>query len=527
MLNRLKYIRLAVALAVFIIFSLAFLGIPALLPNIKLIKGLTFLQFIPSILKFTVYLSFGLAGGYIIILLTTLFFGRIYCSSICPLGIFQDLISRIGRRFRKQKNYRYSKPFNKLRFSILIFVFLISILGSSLLLNLLDPYSIFGKIFSGIFHPLAVFINDTISNIFEKFEIYAIAPVGIKGFSIILILYSFICLLTIGFLSFFRGRLFCNTICPVGAALGLISKYSIFKIKIDELKCTQCGKCSNNCKSECIDIKTKSVDFSRCVTCYNCVNVCPENCINYLVPLKKINKTNAQIENNAIVDINKRNFFKKSLLIIGTFSLLSFQNRKRSGKYLHSGKHPLKNEHFTTPPGSYSLSHFISKCTACQLCVNQCPSQVLQPSFTELGITSLMVPFMDYGKSFCNYECTKCSEVCPNGAIIKISKNEKKATQLGKVVFVKENCVVYADETSCGACSEHCPTKAVQMVPYKNGLTIPQTDVNICVGCGACEFACPTRPNKSIYVEGALTHGTAFKPKNIKQNSPVMEDFPF
>ncbi|HEY9115715.1 MAG TPA: 4Fe-4S dicluster domain-containing protein, partial [Bacteroidales bacterium] len=135
---------------------------------------------------------------------------------------------------------------------------------------------------------------------------------------------------------------------------------------------------------------------------------------------------------------------------------------------------------------------------------------------------------MNYNASFCNFECIICSEVCPTGAILPIQPEIKKQTQIGKSYFIKENCVVYTHETACGACSEHCPTKAVNMVFYKDKLTIPEVNNKICVGCGACEYACPTTP-KSIYVDGQAVHPLAEKPeeKPIEDSTVPEEDFPF
>ena len=117
-----------------------------------------------------------------------------------------------------------------------------------------------------------------------------------------------------------------------------------------------------------------------------------------------------------------------------------------------------------------------------------------------------MQPKLYFDHGFCNYDCTVCGDVCPTGAILPLTKEEKHVTQMGKVQFIIENCIVYYDETNCGACSEHCPTQAVSMVPYKGSLTIPHTETEICVGCGGCEYVCPAVPYKAIYVEGVETH---------------------
>jgi ferredoxin len=186
-----------------------------------------------------------------------------------------------------------------------------------------------------------------------------------------------------------------------------------------------------------------------------------------------------------------------------------------------------------SPPGSGSIAHFTSICTACHLCVSACPSRVLVPSFLQYGLSGMMQPRMDYHAGHCNYDCTVCLNVCPSGAIVPLTPEKKKLTQLGVAKFIKENCVVYTDNTNCGACSEHCPTKAVDMVPYLNTaskrLVIPEVNPDICIGCGGCEYACPTKPHKAIYVDGNRVHKLAEQPveKKIDEKVDYKEDFPF
>jgi ferredoxin len=137
-----------------------------------------------------------------------------------------------------------------------------------------------------------------------------------------------------------------------------------------------------------------------------------------------------------------------------------------------------------------------------------------------------MQPKLYFDRGFCNYDCTICGDVCPTGAILPLSVEEKNHTQMGQVQFILENCIVYYDETSCGACSEHCPTQAVHMVPYKGHLTIPETDISICVGCGGCEYVCPAIPFKAIYVEGIDTQNI-IEIENEEIEEIVIDDFGF
>ena len=160
-----------------------------------------------------------------------------------------------------------------------------------------------------------------------------------------------------------------------------------------------------------------------------------------------------------------------------------------------------------TPPGSLSARNMAQHCTACQLCVSACPNQVLRPS---ADLRKLMQPEMSYERGYCRPECTKCSEVCPAGAIRPITKADKSSVQIGHAVWVKKNCIPLTDGVQCGNCARHCPTGAIQMVPSipedKDSPKIPVINVERCIGCGACENLCPARPFSAIYVEGHERH---------------------
>jgi len=516
----LKRARVLISILFFILTSIIFLNINEGLTT-KISGAITYLQFAPSLVKFLSVAGFS-ALGFVFIVAITFIWGRVYCSSICPLGILQDIVSYLSRKISKKKNHFLLKPYSVIRYSILALTIIFLLSGSIFLLNLLDPFSNFGRIISNLIRPIVLHLSNFISGILESVNLFFISPADLKNIDFISVAIGTTVLLIVVVFSYKKGRLFCNTICPVGTLLGIFSKFSVYKIAIDESNCKSCNLCERECKAGCIDKINKVIDFSRCVSCYNCFNACHSEGIVYVNKLKTISSIQ-QTDN----DDRRRVFLKSLLVYFASLSGLSLAQIQIIPK--KESTVPVYKKFPVSPPGSQSIAQYTSSCTACHLCVSACPTQVLQPSFLEYGFLGIMQPRMDYHTSFCNYECVICSEVCPTGAIKYILPETKKLNQLGKAVFVKDNCIVYTEETACGACSEHCPTKAVDMLePHKN-LKAPKLNDKICIGCGACEYACPTKPYKAIYVEGNPIHLIAEKPKVIKLEEKIdlKEDFPF
>ncbi len=499
------------------------------------------LQFVPTLLK-TITVTGAASFGFIVVLLLTIFFGRVYCSVLCPLGIFQDFVSWLSGKTKKKRRYKYHKAWTIVRYSLLALVLIPLIFGSITLVTLLDPYSLFGRISTTLFKPVVVVVNNIFAGGLAKADIY-----WLYRYDLVAVLPGILIVTTIFFAgiilaAFYRGRLYCNTVCPVGTFLGFLSKFAVFKIVLDKNNCTKCSKCARVCKAECIEIKTQKIDYSRCVACYNCLTVCSDHALSYKpagrkpfsMPVSIAPKEEVKPK-RAVSDPSKRNFLITS--VIGVAALYGFKaqdsipGQKKAKLIVPVPKGqstvPEKKTSPVSPPGSRSVERFNKICTGCSLCVSACPTKVLQPAFLEYGLIGVMQPHMAYRKGLCEFDCTLCSDVCPTGAIVPITMEAKHLLQIGQVHFEKKNCIVETEKTDCGACSEHCPTKAVHMVPYGK-LFIPEVDQKICVGCGACEYACPTTPFKAIFVDGNPIHLAAEKPKTEKAKSNLKEgEFPF
>lgn len=502
----LKRIRIVLAVILGGVITFYFLDFAGLLP--LWIPNFARVQFVPALLA-------GSVGILLALLVFTFLFGRVYCSVICPMGIFQDIVAWISRRSGRKKHYRFSKERRGMRLGVLGLVVLTFFMGGTVLLSLLDPYSAYGRMTVNVFRPVYMAGNNFLAWIFNGFGNYTFYHTEVFVLSIFALVTGILTFMGIGFLAWKYGRSWCNTMCPVGTVLGYISRYSVWKIRINPDACASCGLCERKCKASCIDSKSKKIDYSRCVDCYNCLDACHKHAMRYSPVWKKNQDSNT--------DVSKRQFVATLTALTLTAPL------KTMAKSVAATKNnvPWDRKHPLSPPGSQSAEHLLKHCTACHLCVTKCPSRVLKPAFMDYGVGGIMQPKMDFGHGFCNFDCTVCADVCPNGALLPLTKEEKHRLQMGKVVFVKENCIVNTDETSCGACSEHCPTQAVSMVPYKNGLTIPSVNPEICVGCGGCEYVCPVRPFRAIYIEGNPVHQQAKAFQEAEKKEVILDDFGF
>jgi ferredoxin len=546
----LKALRVLLAIVLCTPVLLLFIDFADVLPNSfsKILQR----QLMPAV--FT-----GAVATLFIYFVLTLLFGRIYCSTICPTGILLDVLNRMACIGKKKKNgklrFRYHKPMNLLRYALLGVTVALALFGVTELCLLLDPYSNFGRIATNIFRPAIIWINNVIAGILSARGNYALYNITITIPAAALIAAATI-FVVFAVMVYFRGRLFCNTLCPVGALLSLVSRYSLFRISIDKNACNRCSLCERTCKAEAINSRNKRVDASRCVACFNCTSSCNSDALQFRFVRPVIFKRNGAAPIHAAFSVNgeppagimaleektnhiqesRRSFLSTGVTIAGiaptlilakTAPILAITDSPSDSTPANNNKPTSNNQPPITPPGSLSIERFKKLCTGCHICVVHCPTRLLKPAGLEYGFSYLLKPYVSYEKNYCNYSCTICSEVCPTDAMKPITIEEKKVTQVGIAHFDTDLCIVHTDENDCGACSEHCPTQAVHMIPYKGALTIPKVEPELCIGCGGCESICPVRPHRAIFIIPNATHQFIEKPEEEETKEIEIDDFGF
>lgn len=499
----LRKIRLTLAVLFFVAVTALFLDFTG---TIHAWLGWTAkIQFLPALLAVN-------AGVVALLVLLTLLAGRVYCSIICPLGVMQDIVSWIsGRRKKKKYRFSYSPEVKWLRYGVLGLFVIALIAGVGSFVALLAPYSSYGRIATNLFAPVYRWGNNLLAYFAERADSYAFyeTEVWLKSLPIFLIVAVTFVVLII--LAWRNGRTYCNTVCPVGTVLGFFSRFSLFRPVIDAEKCKNCSLCSRGCKAACIDYKNHRIDYSRCVACMDCIDTCKHDALRLEYRWKKTNKTAtdkpAQTVTSEQIDTARRSFLSATAVLAAT-SVVKAQEKKVDGglAVIEDKKIPVRATPIV-PPGAWSARHFARHCTACQFCVSACPNNVLRPS-TEPA--RLMQPEMSYERGYCRPECTRCSDVCPAGAICPITIEEKSSARIGHAVWIRKNCIPLTDGVECGNCARHCPSGAILMVPSDsedpNSVRIPVVNAERCIGCGACENLCPARPFSAIYVEGHTMH---------------------
>jgi polyferredoxin len=309
-------------------------------------------------------------------------------------------------------------------------------------------------------------------------------------------------LIFIGFLvaNWWIPRFFCRVVCPLGALLGIFSRFALWRIDRDPVRCTDCDLCLKSCEGA--SDPQGDLRKSECFVCLNCIEDCPHDALSFRFLPRKASEV-------AYPAVGRR-----ELVLSGLFGLFFFPMARLSG-----GVRKNFQRGVIRPPGSVAEDEFLRRCIKCDQCIRVCPTNVLQPALFEAGLEGLWTPIMISKMGWCELNCTLCSQVCPTGAIREISIVEKLGIgpfeakgpiKTGTAFYNQGRCLPWAMDTSCVVCEEVCPvspkaifTRNVE-VTDRWGATIelkrPYIDPVKCIGCGICEHECPVKDDPAVYV---------------------------
>ena len=228
----------------------------------------------------------------------------------------------------------------------------------------------------------------------------------------------------------------------------------------------------------------------ECIECVDCVAVCPTRAVHFG------GSARARPEP---VGISRREVVAS--LALGAVGVPFFKVEARE-----KAPHPL----LIRPPGALPEPEFLARCTRCGECMRVCIANGLQPAYLQAGFAGLWSPILVARVGYCEYNCTLCGQVCPTGAIRRLSQEEKHKTKLGLAEFDRSTCLPWKGTSECIVCEEHCPTpqKAIKLrwedAADADGnlrpLKRPYVDDELCVGCGICETKCPLADKSAIVV---------------------------
>jgi MauM/NapG family ferredoxin protein len=452
--------------------------------------------------------GFGWALGIVAL---TFFLGRIFCGFICPLGTLHHMVSYIRPALKKQKMIQANQKHASQRFKyFLLILFLVSAVLGLNLTGLLDPMAFFFRSLALAVLPgigtgikelldLAAQSDIKILNYISYSGEVLVSPVFGYGYQAFKSAWFMgIVFLFILFLNRIRPRFWCRTLCPLGALLGILGRFSILRLEKDLEKCTNCSLCLQCCPGAASPIPGLKWDASECMYCFNCFNACPEDAIVFKLGWRP--------------EVSKKTDMGRRALLGGLLAGLSFPFFGRLDGRLHT----VSDARLIRPPGSLPEKDFLKLCQRCGLCMKVCPTNAINPALTEAGMAGFWTPNLIMTQGYCEYTCTLCGGVCPTGAIRKLSVKEKiqSPVSIGSAYVDRGRCLPWSGNGPCIVCEEHCPTspKAIRLKEEQSfGLSdgkavrvkLPYVDLERCVGCGICEFKCPVKGNPAIRVISA------------------------
>jgi polyferredoxin len=477
-----------------------------------------FLDFDPLIFITTLFSSHTVQKTFyysLIVIIATIFLGRVFCGWVCPLGTLNNLVGALKRR----KPDTFSLNWHRMKYYILIFLLISSVFTLNLV-GIMDPLSLLIRSFSVSVYPLfnystrAVF--DTIYHVnpgpvvevsepvysFLKSTVLSFKQPYFRQSVFIGLLFIIIIGLNLG-----ERRFWCRHLCPLGALLGILSRYSLLRRSVSE-GCNECGMCASVCQGDAVPDKRDGWRDAECLYCWNCDDVCPQNAVSFgfgalagksgpdfLTGVFNRGKVSAGL------DLGRRRVVASMLSGAVAVPLLRATPISKSN---------ILSPQLIRPPGALEEKEFLRRCVKCGECMKVCITNGLQPTFLEAGFEGMWSPVLVPKIGYCEFRCTLCGQVCPTGAIKELDLEDKMQVKLGLAMIDKGRCLPYAHATPCIVCEEVCPTpqKAIwfenNAVRDRQGKEIimqqPRVDLELCIGCGICETKCPVLSQPAIYV---------------------------
>jgi len=445
----------------------------------------------------------------LILLIMIVFLGRFFCGWICPLGTIIDLNDKILKKKKAKSKPSQYRRWRAWKF-IIIVALLLAAIFSIQLIGFFDPIVILTRTLTTSLFPMLVNLVEASLELLMKvewleepvYELYdllhlSILPIEPHYFqSGTVFLLIFMGILLVGLIT---PRFWCRNICPLGALLGIFSKYRLLQRVVDS-SCTNCGKCQRECKMDAIEDDFSKNSTIECIECMNCVATCPPKSIRY-----KFNWMIFRLPGHSSqVDLSKRQFIGSTIggaLAVGAVGA-DYVNREQKGKVIR-------------PPGALEESRFLDRCLRCHECSRICATSggCLQPALFESGLEGLWTPISVPRTGFCEHKCNLCGQVCPTGAIKKLELSEKQKMKMGTASFDKNRCIPWYRLENCLVCEEHCPISdkaihfEIKKVIRPDGKEVqvkfPYVIEDRCDGCGICVTKCPLAGKAGIFVSNA------------------------
>ncbi len=452
------------------------------------------------------------------LIIPTLVLGRWFCNWMCP---YSTLHQFFGWLFNTRRNLdkvainRYRSIF-QLKYIILI-VFIVLAAFGSLQIGLLDPICIMYRTFTTAIAPASDLAVEQAGGsaawLFKPGSPHQRIFYGAWFVGLVI-------LFLVG-MNLVIPRFFCRVLCALGALLGVLSRFALWRIDRDVTRCTDCNLCVSHCEGAS-DPHT-ALRKSECFVCFNCIDDCPEDALSFrFMPVKKPQPVEGQLHGRPVItqiletEAPWPALSRRRLLLTGVLGVLAYPFLRLSAA-VNSKAFSRKA---IRPPGTVAENEFLERCIKCDQCINVCPTNVLQPAtLTQGGLEGLWTPVMDMRIGFCQLNCVLCSEVCPTGAIQKISIEKKLGLgqhtadgpiSVGTAFFNQGRCLPWAMETPCVVCEEVCPVSPKAIGTYDEQLkrwdgTIvllnkPYMRPELCIGCGICEHECPVADDRAVYV---------------------------